>query len=72
MLSRAGMHPVDRLSLELHHRGRRERPTWRAWLLLDRDEFASLNAPVDLLLDVLDAHFSERSLQRVAQPFLSD
>ncbi len=74
VLALAGTHPVDRLSLELHHRGRGERPTWRAWLLLDGDEFASLDAAIDLLLDLVDARLSERSLQRVAQdrPFLHD
>jgi hypothetical protein len=74
MLTLAGTHPVDRLSLELHHRGRRDGPTWHAWLVLDLDEFASLNASVDLVPDVVDARVSERSLQRIAQdrPFLHD
>jgi len=73
-LALAGPHPINRLSLELHHRGRGERPTWRAWLLLDGDEFASLHTTIDLLLDVLDARLSERSFQRVPQdrPFVHD
>ena len=50
MLSLAGTHPVDRLLLERHHGGCREGPTWRTWLLLDLDEFASLSASIDLRL----------------------
>jgi hypothetical protein len=74
MLTLASTHPVDGLWLELHHRGRREGPTWRAWLVLDLDEFASLNAPLDFVPDVVDARVSTRSLQRIAQdrPFLHD
>jgi hypothetical protein len=51
----AGAHPLDGLSFELHHRWRGERPSWRASLLLDGDEFASLDAPIELLLDAVEA-----------------
>jgi hypothetical protein len=48
----AGAHPVDRLSLEFDHRGRGERSARRAWLLLDGDELARLDAAIDLILDI--------------------
>ena len=43
-------------------------------LLLDGDEFASLDAAIEFLLDVLDARVAERPLQRIAQnrPLLHD
>jgi len=73
-LALAGTHPINRLSLQLHHRGRGERPTRSACLLLDGDEVASLDATIDLLLHILDARLSERSLQRIPQdrPFVHD
>jgi len=61
------VHPINRLLFEFHHRRRRERSPWRAWLLVDGNEFPSLNATIDLLLDVLDARLAEGSLQRVPQ-----
>jgi len=67
VLPLASTHPIDRLSLELHHPRCGERPTWRASLLLNGDEFASLDSTIDLLLDVLDARVADRALQRVTQ-----
>jgi hypothetical protein len=74
MLALAGMHPVDRVALELQHRGCGQRPTRRAGLLLNGNEFASLHATIDLLLEVVDARFSERPLQGVTEDraFLHD
>ena len=74
VLALASAHPLDRLSLELDHRRRGERAPWRAWLLLDGDEFASLDPAIDLLLDVVEARLPHRPLQRVSQnrPFFDD
>jgi len=50
----AGTRLVDRLSFKFDHRWRRERSARHFWLLLHGDELASLDATIDLVLDVLN------------------
>ena len=54
ILPLAGTHLVDRLSFKFDHRWRRERSARHSWLLLHGDELASLDATIDLVLDVLN------------------
>ena len=54
ILPLAGTHLVDRLSFKFDHRWRHERSARHFWLLLHGDELASLDATIDLVLDVLN------------------
>jgi hypothetical protein len=74
VLALASAHLIDRFAFQLNHRGRGERAPWRALLLLDGDKVTSLDPAIDLLLDVVEARFPERPLQRVTQnrPFFHD
>ena len=54
ILPLAGTRLVDRLSFKFDHRWRRERSARHFWLLLHGDELASLDATIDLVLDVLN------------------